>query len=215
MARAQPQFRSLTPEHRRERIVRAAKRVLVERGWEAASMDDVAARAGTTKPTVYAHFGCKEALFAAVADMVKGLLLGELQGPEVYADKPIEAVTLFCARYLELTCWDDAVALQRAALAAASQSLTMAKAVYEALYTEAYRSLSTYLQARHLVSNPDAHARLLLSATTSGVAIRYLFGVESACAGLPDPKAIGARVDMKRIRSTIKLIASTWKIEGL
>jgi AcrR family transcriptional regulator len=27
-----------------------------EKGLDAASMDDVAAQAGTTKPTVYAHF---------------------------------------------------------------------------------------------------------------------------------------------------------------
>jgi AcrR family transcriptional regulator len=44
-------FRSLSRDERRDRIVWAAKLVLLEKGLDASSMDDVAARAGTTKLT--------------------------------------------------------------------------------------------------------------------------------------------------------------------
>ena len=44
-------------------------------------MDDVAACAGTTKPTVYAHFKSKDELFKAVVELIKGLFLGKLQSP--------------------------------------------------------------------------------------------------------------------------------------
>jgi AcrR family transcriptional regulator len=39
--------------------------VFAEQGFDAARMDTIAARAGTTKPTLYARFGPKEKLFAA------------------------------------------------------------------------------------------------------------------------------------------------------
>src|SRR5271154_2516131 len=95
----EPPFRSLSRAERRERIVWAAKRVLLEKGFDEASMDDVAACAGTTKPTVYAHFKSKDELFNAVVELIKGLFLGKLRSPDVYADEPVEAVALFCGRF--------------------------------------------------------------------------------------------------------------------
>jgi AcrR family transcriptional regulator len=44
-------------------MVRAAQEVFAERGYHAASMDDIAERAGITKPMLYAYFASKEALF--------------------------------------------------------------------------------------------------------------------------------------------------------
>ena len=72
MISEEPPFRSLPRDERRERIVWAAKLVMLEKGLDASSMDDVAARAGTTKPTVYAHFKSKEELFSAVVELIKG-----------------------------------------------------------------------------------------------------------------------------------------------
>ncbi|MDQ3933202.1 MAG: TetR/AcrR family transcriptional regulator [Actinomycetota bacterium] len=46
-------------------MVAAAERVFAERGYDAASMDDIAAECGVTKPMLYAYFGSKEGLFAA------------------------------------------------------------------------------------------------------------------------------------------------------
>jgi AcrR family transcriptional regulator len=49
-----------------ERILDAAKRVFLERGFEGASIDEIAEVARAGKPTIYARFPGKEALFAAV-----------------------------------------------------------------------------------------------------------------------------------------------------
>lgn len=46
----------------RERLVSAAFEVFEERGYEAASVDDVAARAGVGRTTAFRQFGSKEAL---------------------------------------------------------------------------------------------------------------------------------------------------------
>ncbi len=212
MTSEEPQFRSLSRDERRDRIVWAAKRVFLEKGLDASSIDDVAALAGTTKPTVYAHFKSKDELFSAVVELIKGLFLGKLRSPDVYSDEPVEAVALFCGRFLELVCWRDAVGYQRVALAAAARSPAIAKAVHDTIFAEACRSLAAYLRARKLTRGPEQHAELLLSATTGGPVIRHLYGVDDPCADLPDDKMIGTRVDIKKIREAVKLIASTWNI---
>lgn len=49
-----------------ERILEAAHRVFLERGLAGASIDEIAAMARAGKPTIYARYPDKEALFAAV-----------------------------------------------------------------------------------------------------------------------------------------------------
>src|SRR5271155_1881023 len=49
-----------------ERILDAAAMVFLERGFEGASVDEIADVARAGKPTIYARFPGKEALFAAV-----------------------------------------------------------------------------------------------------------------------------------------------------
>lgn len=210
MIREETPFRSLSRDERRERILWAAKRVLLEKGLDEASMDDVAACAGTTKPTVYAHYKSKDELFKAVVEFIKGLFLGKLRSPDVYAAEPVEAVTLFCGRFVELVCWRDAVGYQRVALAAAGRSPALTRAVYETLFAEACRSLAAYLRARKLMRSPEQHAELLLSAATGGTVMRHLYGIDEPCAEIPEAETIGSWVDMKRIREAVKLIASTW-----
>jgi len=53
-------------EARPGEILRAALEIFAERGFAAARIDDVAARAGVSKGTVYLYFDSKEALFKAV-----------------------------------------------------------------------------------------------------------------------------------------------------
>jgi AcrR family transcriptional regulator len=212
MTPEQPEFRSLSRDERRERILWAAKRVLLEKGLDEASMDDVADRAGTTKPTVYAHFKSKHELFAAVVEFIKGLFLGKLRSPDAYAAEPVEAVSLFCGRFVELLCWRDAVGYQRVALAAAGRSPAIAPAVYDTLFAEACRSLAAYLRARKLTRSPEQHAELLLSAATGGQVIRHLYGVDEPCADVPDDERIGSSIDMERVREAVRLIASRWSV---
>jgi AcrR family transcriptional regulator len=49
-----------------ERILVAAHAVFIERGFEGASVDEIASVARAGKPTIYARFGSKEALFTEV-----------------------------------------------------------------------------------------------------------------------------------------------------
>ena len=55
-------------EHTRSLLVDAAEVVFAEKGFMAASLDDIAHTAGYTRGAIYKHFATKEDLFLAVSD---------------------------------------------------------------------------------------------------------------------------------------------------
>src|SRR5262249_26590978 len=58
----------LTPAARRAQLIEIGRTVFGERGYEATSVEEIAARAKVSKPIVYEHFGGKEGLYAVVVD---------------------------------------------------------------------------------------------------------------------------------------------------
>lgn len=55
-------------EHTRSLLLDAAEDVFAEKGFTAATLDDIAYAAGYTKGAIYKHFATKEDLFLAVSD---------------------------------------------------------------------------------------------------------------------------------------------------
>jgi len=68
--------RRLPRDERARQLLDVAEAVFAERGVQASSMEDIAERAGVTKPIVYDHFGSKDGLVAAVV-VRAGAVLGE------------------------------------------------------------------------------------------------------------------------------------------
>jgi AcrR family transcriptional regulator len=68
----------------REEILEKAHQLITETGYAAMSMDDLAARIGISKPTLYAHFRTKDDMVvaAAVSDMQKMIELIEQHRPD-------------------------------------------------------------------------------------------------------------------------------------
>jgi AcrR family transcriptional regulator len=58
----------MSGQERREQLIGIGRSVFAERGYEAASIEEIAERAGVSKPIVYEHFGGKEGLYAVVVD---------------------------------------------------------------------------------------------------------------------------------------------------
>src|SRR5712692_5673354 len=67
--------RRLTRDQRRQRILEAASRVFSDRGYDRASIDQIAAEAGITKPVIYHHFDSKQELYIALLELYRGELL--------------------------------------------------------------------------------------------------------------------------------------------
>ena len=65
----------MTSAERREQLIVIARGLFAQRGFEATSVEEIAARAEVSKPVVYEHFGGKEGLYAVVVDReVRSLL---------------------------------------------------------------------------------------------------------------------------------------------
>ena len=57
---------------RRAQLLEAAQAVFVESGYHAAAMDEIAERAGVSKPVLYQHFPGKLDLYLALLDQHRG-----------------------------------------------------------------------------------------------------------------------------------------------
>ncbi|MFZ5441433.1 MAG: TetR/AcrR family transcriptional regulator [Myxococcota bacterium] len=58
----------LTAADRRAQLMQVGREVFAEHGYDSTLIDDIAQRAGVSKPIVYEHFGSKEGLYAAIVD---------------------------------------------------------------------------------------------------------------------------------------------------
>ena len=58
----------MTGKQRREQLIAIGRSLFAERGFEGTSVEEIALRAGVSKPVVYEHFGGKEGLYAVVVD---------------------------------------------------------------------------------------------------------------------------------------------------
>jgi AcrR family transcriptional regulator len=65
----------MTSAERREQLIAISRGLFAQKGYEATSVEEIAARAEVSKPVVYEHFGGKEGLYAVVVDReVRSLL---------------------------------------------------------------------------------------------------------------------------------------------
>jgi AcrR family transcriptional regulator len=65
---ARPRSNRLPRHERRRQLLDAALEVFVSRGYHAAAMDEIAERAGVSKPVLYQHFPGKLELYLALLD---------------------------------------------------------------------------------------------------------------------------------------------------
>ena len=84
--------RKLLPAQRKQLILDAALAVFSEHGFEAARLDDVAARAGVAKGTLYLYFDDKETLFEEVVRGAVTPILEHLSALAAASEMPIAKV---------------------------------------------------------------------------------------------------------------------------
>jgi len=89
--------RAAKSEARRAAIVQAALDEFCARGFAATRIDDVAARAGVAKGTIYLYFDDKEALFREIVTTMLVPLIATLEAPP--PDVPVRAAI---TRFMEL-----------------------------------------------------------------------------------------------------------------
>jgi AcrR family transcriptional regulator len=66
-------------EENRAKLIAAGRRAFAEKGYAAASMDDLTAEVGLTRGALYHNFGDKRGLLAAVVDQIDGEMAARAQ----------------------------------------------------------------------------------------------------------------------------------------
>jgi AcrR family transcriptional regulator len=77
----------MTAAQRREVIERVATEVFAERGYQGASIDEIARRAGVSAPVVYDHFASKQDLYERLLVRTRDELL-EMWREHLFSDEP-------------------------------------------------------------------------------------------------------------------------------
>ncbi len=72
-----------------ERILEAAKQVFIEKGYDEASMSDIAVRAGINRPALHYYFRTKEKMFHAVFGDIVRMLIPRIYDILCQRDRPI------------------------------------------------------------------------------------------------------------------------------
>ncbi|WP_420843625.1 TetR/AcrR family transcriptional regulator [Jiangella muralis] len=102
--RATPSRVRMTGKQRREQLLDVGRALFAERGYDGTSIEEIAARAGVSKPVVYEHFGGKEGLYAVVVDREMELLLDRITTALASAAHPrviLERAALTLLDYIE------------------------------------------------------------------------------------------------------------------
>lgn len=187
-----------------EHLLETAKHVFLERGFERASMDEVAARAGASKRTIYVRFATKEQLFLAVVDRTGDLFESRLLDPAHYSSEPVEACVRFCGRFLQLLRWATVLRTWRLGMAEAERIPDAAAGLHRAFVDGTIARLRDHLVASGWTSPvaQEAAERIL------GVALfpalpAALFGVAPTREDAPDERDLDGDIDLDRIRSGI------------
>jgi AcrR family transcriptional regulator len=128
-----------------ERILDAARKIFLERGFEGASMDEIAVAARAGKPTIYARFGDKRALFTAVVrrDVLCRIAQFNFEAPDGATIE--ERLAGAGIAMLHWTLENERMALMRLAVAEVQRFPDLASTV-----SRAARQLSTEVAARFL-----------------------------------------------------------------
>jgi AcrR family transcriptional regulator len=94
----------MTGKERREQLLGIGRALFADRGFDATSVEEIAAKAGVSKPVVYEHFGGKEGLYAVVVDREMEQLLAGITGALTSGAHPrelLEAAALALLDYIE------------------------------------------------------------------------------------------------------------------
>jgi AcrR family transcriptional regulator len=77
----------MSGRERREQLVDVGRKLFAEKGFEAVTIEEIAAKASVSKPVVYEHFGSKDGLYAVIVDREMNILLA-MVSDSLTADNP-------------------------------------------------------------------------------------------------------------------------------
>lgn len=191
-----------------ERILTAATQLFLSQGYGSTNLDQVAKRAGVTKPTVYSHFGSKHGLLCAMTQRHTDTRVLEFKSNLVSAGDPQAELTRFAEAFLKRVLSDEARAWQRLGTAESDRYPEVGEAFYNAGPRRVFEFITEYLQGekragRLSFPNAERAAEQFLG---------MLLGIDllRSLVGQPLPSAAWRK---KRCRETVAVFLSAYATE--
>lgn len=133
---------------KRRQILDGAREVFLSQGFDAASMGEIARKAGVSKGTLYVYFDSKEKLFEAIAHEACGA-----QAEGVFcldpADRDVEAVlTRLGIGFVGFLCRPGAMSPLRTVISISERMPEIGKVFYETGPAEGVAKLCRYLESQ-------------------------------------------------------------------
>ena len=183
----QPQRGRVRDPERAAAIIRAARELFLEMPFERVSMDAVAARAGVSKVTLYAHHGSKEALFvAAIAEGFSALFGDAADETERGTDLEV-ILAQFGTNFLGLLMSPEVAALKNVLMSNHERQPELAKRFYEQVISSNAALLAAVLEAAAdrgevTIEEPQREARIYCGMIIADFEVRQQMGL-----GVPGP----------------------------
>lgn len=189
--------RSSPGERRRAAILEAAAAVFLERGYSGATLEDVIARSGGSRATLYEQFGDKAGLFAAIVEGLCEKMLEPLSPARAAGRTPDENLRRLARAFMAVLMARRNVALYRLVIAEARRFPELGRRVFSAGPEAAVRRVRDYLGAERqrgflAITDPDAAARIFLEMIKGDLHTRALFGLGRA----PSRASVAKQVDI-------------------
>lgn len=168
------------PEKRRQ-ILDGARRVFMEMGFDAASMNDITRAAGVSKGTIYVYFANKEELFEALVDEERSTIFGGLYRVlEEVADLRTALIKFGLALSVKITA-PQVVRAQRTVIGVSERIPELGRRFYERGPKQGHDRVVTFLERaveRGLLELPDIDlaAYQLAELALAGLYRQCLFG---------------------------------------
>lgn len=170
---------------KRRQILDGARRVFLARGFDGASMGEIARAAGVSKGTLYVYFDSKEALFEALTleerrGLAEVLFKLDENDPDVRA-----VLRRLGLSFLEMMARPDHVSSIRMVIGAAEKFPRLGRTFFDSGPRQGVARLQGYLDAqvesgRLVIADTRLAAQHFLDLCQSGILRRLLFAVGDA-----------------------------------
>jgi TetR/AcrR family transcriptional regulator, mexJK operon transcriptional repressor len=132
-------------ERRHRELLETTKRLLLERGWEATSIDEISRQSGVAKRFLYARYPDKAALFVAAVAQFRDEQIGALGALGAPPDDVEEGLLALGRQLLAVALRDETLAIMRLFLSEAPRLRDYAKMFAESFPRRGLNGIAHFL----------------------------------------------------------------------
>lgn len=182
---AQLHPRRRPPHPARDLILKAATEAFLAHGYAGVSIDQIAAQAGVSKPTIYSHFDGKEQLFIAIMNTVCDNFEEPFLGPDADTEDLAAILLRIADNYTRAILAPGVLAMHRLFVAEAERFPELSRRYYEVGPRRVHRTLAGFFKQRMTrgdirTCDPMMLAQFFAALVIAPMRTRRLFAVDAA-----------------------------------